>query len=147
MASGWGSNDVRCFIVSSTFPTLQVNNDSSWLASGLADATYTATLRVYLDGVDQGTSTFSLTVGGEPVTLTLSAGVNYNYTLAAGASISIEAGVEVLVSLTAQVDYNVTVSAAASSFDPAAAITAGPRSLVIIEPVPRYIGNRVITTE
>lgn len=65
--NGWQNVEVRCHVVSSNFPQLFIYPDSSYIAGGLADTLYQATLRVYADGQDQGTALFELLVG--PLTL------------------------------------------------------------------------------
>lgn len=69
--NGWQDVEVRCHVVASTFPQLVINPDSSYIAGGLADSLYQATLRVYADGQDEGTSIFELLVGGETIITTV----------------------------------------------------------------------------
>jgi hypothetical protein len=70
-ASGWGSGRVAVWVESSSRPGLFVNDNTSWTWDGLIDGIHTATGRVYLNGVDQGTSTLTLTVGAEFITITV----------------------------------------------------------------------------
>lgn len=70
-ANNWQDVEVRCHVVASNFPQLIIYPDSSYLAGGLADSLYQATLRVYANGQDEGTSLFELLVGGETIITTL----------------------------------------------------------------------------
>ncbi len=69
--SGWASDRVSIWVESSSLPGLFVNNDTSWTWSGLTDGIHTAVGRVYRNGVDQGTSTLTLTVGSTLITITI----------------------------------------------------------------------------
>ncbi len=69
--SGWAADLVALWVESVSRPGLFVNDDTSWTWSGLIDGSHTATARVYRNGVDQGTSTLTLTVGASIITATI----------------------------------------------------------------------------
>lgn len=70
-ASGWESNRVAIWVESASTPGLFVQDNTAWSWDGLVDGIHTAVGRVYLDGVDQGTSTLTLTVGATIIEVTI----------------------------------------------------------------------------
>lgn len=69
--SGWASDRVAVWVESASLPGLFVEDNTAWTWSGLVDGTHTAIGRVYRNGVDQGTSTLTLTVGATIITATI----------------------------------------------------------------------------
>lgn len=117
--NGWQANRVRIWIEASNFPGLFVADNTSWTASNLVDGTYQATGRVYLDDVDQGTKTLTLTVGGGVLSVSITG-------LEAAADV---ASAAVTIAFTG---VGVTVSLAESAADVAAAtLTIGPAPVEI----------------
>jgi hypothetical protein len=70
-ANGWQGDELRVFIENSTFPFLFVYDDSSYIASGLQDEIYSATQKVYRNGVLEGTAVLELLIGEFTFTSTI----------------------------------------------------------------------------
>lgn len=99
--NGWTNQRLAIWIESSTFPALFVGDNSSWTASGLTNATFTATGRVFVNGVqDPGTKSLTLAVGIEsPITSTIGMVETGDDVVAATVNVVSPVGVTVDVSM------------------------------------------------
>lgn len=140
-SSGWGADRVAVWVESTSRAGLFVNDDTSWTWNNLIGGTHTAVGRVYRNGVDQGTSTLTLIVG-DSVGITVAVTDPYAYTLAASATAAPGGFSAATVNVALADAYAYTLSAGATAYD--STIPGKPRTTVLIEPVPRYIGNRII---